>query len=85
MTRHATDNFTGLEEELDDVITFQFTDRNFDGKGSFGKIEGDVSRSYFLKQLLGIMARKPKWQKWVRARKDDNGNVTEKGYWEKVA
>jgi hypothetical protein len=45
-------------------------------------VHGDISREGFLK-LYGSMVKKPRWERWIKAKYAD-GKLVEKGYWEKI-
>jgi hypothetical protein len=82
MTKEVRDNFDGLTYDEDDTMGFVFTDRH-DPRG-FVKVEGDISRESFLR-IYGEMAKKPKYQLWVRATEEEReANPAVKGHWEKL-
>lgn len=84
MTKTVRDNYTGLEADELDAVEFQIMDRDGGGKGQLWKLEGDMERSYFLREHLAKMVKKPKWQRWVKAKKDSDGKTITAGYWERV-
>ena len=82
MTKEVRDNFDGQTYDEDESMEFTFIDFNFNGKQEMGRIHGDVSREGFLK-MYATMAKKPRWERWVKAVYED-GKLKTKGYWEKV-
>lgn len=85
MTKEVRDNFDGLTYDEDEAMEFTFVDlhfRNEEGKEELRRIHGDISRSGFL-ILLGNMVKKPKWERWIKAKYADGKRIQE-GYWEKV-
>ena len=83
MTKEVRDNFDGLTYDEDETMGFTFVDR-FDPRG-FIKVEGDISKSGFLK-LFESMVKKPKYQRWVKATDEEKAkDKSVKGHWEKIA
>ena len=85
MTKEVRDNFDGLTYDEDESMEFTFVDRfarNEDGKTELRRIHGDISTAGFL-AMLGNMVKKPKWERWVKAKYEDGKKVAD-GYWEKI-
>jgi hypothetical protein len=86
LTKEVRDNFDGLTYDEDESMEFTFIDFNVrneaTGKNEMQRVKGDLSRANFL-NLYGSMVKKPKYERWVKAKYEDGKKVTD-GYWEKI-
>src|SRR5215831_17184875 len=78
LTKKVTENINGKDISELDAVELTMTDR---AEGKLVKVVFDMSRANFL-EMYKKMVEKPPYQTWIQAKKDANGTVIAKGYWQ---